>query len=320
MTAPTNTSTSLITVGNREDLADIIYRVAPEITPFMSNIGKETATAVYHEWQTQTLAAANPGNAQLEGDDITTLDAPNLTTRIGDTCQIFRKTGGVSGTEEKVKKAGRSSEMAMQKLLKGKELMRDQEARFVGNYPSVPVESGAVARKSAGALAWLVTNTSLGAGGANGGFSAGTVSAATNGTTRNFTETLLKSVMAAIYSNSGEMNKLIGLMGPIQKQEASAFTGIAQLRHETGAKMATVIGAADVYVSDFGEIAFQPHPYGLTRDFLLYNPDYWAIATLRPMATFPLAKTGDSDRFEMVAEKTLVSRNEKASGVVRDLQ
>jgi hypothetical protein len=40
MAAPTNVVTSATpNVGVREDLEDVIYRVAPEETPFVSNIG-----------------------------------------------------------------------------------------------------------------------------------------------------------------------------------------------------------------------------------------------------------------------------------------
>src|SRR5215472_5548699 len=154
MSAPTNTTTTLVSVGNREDLEDVIYRVAPEDTPFTSNIGKVTAKAVYHEWQTETLATPNANNAQLEGDDIATLDAPNLTARVGNYCQIVRKSGGVSGTEEIVKKAGRTSEMNRQKTLKGIEAKRDLQMRAIGNFAS-NAESGGTPRHLAGALAWL---------------------------------------------------------------------------------------------------------------------------------------------------------------------
>jgi hypothetical protein len=37
------------------------------------------------------------------------------------------------------------------------------------------------------------------------------------------------------------------------------------------------------------------------------------------MASVPLAKTGDSDRRQILSEYALVSRNEKASGGVFDL-
>jgi hypothetical protein len=44
--------------GIREDLADVIYNISPTDTPFQSSVGRTKATAVYHEWQTDSLAAA----------------------------------------------------------------------------------------------------------------------------------------------------------------------------------------------------------------------------------------------------------------------
>ncbi len=52
-------------VGQREDLTDVIYNISPTETPFMSSIGKTKATAVYHEWQTDSLAAATTANAAV---------------------------------------------------------------------------------------------------------------------------------------------------------------------------------------------------------------------------------------------------------------
>src|ERR1051326_8910106 len=69
MALPTNTFTTYSAAGNREDLSDMIYRVDPTDTPFMTGIEKAKATAVNHEWQTQALAAASGSNQQLEGDD-----------------------------------------------------------------------------------------------------------------------------------------------------------------------------------------------------------------------------------------------------------
>ena len=319
MAAPTNTATTLNTIGIREDLEDVIYRVAPEDAPFTANIGTAKATNVKHDWQTEGLASPNANNAALEGDDIATLDASNLTTRLENICQIFRKTGGVSETQDAVIAAGRDDEMDRQKVLKGIECKRDIEARMVGNFASV-AESGGTARTTAGALAWGVTNTSVGAGGSNGGFSGGLVSAAANGTARSFTETLVKAGMAQAFSNGGKPSQ--AYMGPTQKQEWSAFTGIAEIRKDLpgASKMATIIGAADLYVSDFGVITLIPHPYGLTRDCIIVDPSMWAVATLRGMQARPLAKTGDSDRFIITKEAALVARNEKSSVFIRDLQ
>lgn len=320
MTAPTNVITGETpNVGAREDLENTIYRVVREETPFTSNIGKVSVKAITHEWQTETLANADATNTQLEGDDVGTLDAPNLTTRVKNICQISWKTGGVSETQEAVDLAGRASEMARQKLLKGMELARDFEARFMGNYASV-AESGATTRKSAGVQAFIETNTSRGATGSDGGYNTGTgiVDAAGNGTQRTWTEALLKAVQATAFSNGGKPTQIY--MGPTHKQQFSAFTGIADIRSAvSGTQMATITGAADVYVGDFGALTAIPHGYALTRAAVLIDPKMCAVGTLRPMETKALAKTGSSEKFKIEAEKTLVVKNEKALAIVADL-
>lgn len=317
MAAPTNTVTSLDNIGVREDLEDDVYRLAPEETVLTSAIGKSKCTNIYHEWQIRSLASPDETNAALEGDDVSTLDAANLTTRVGNRCQIFRKTGGVARTQEVVDKAGRESELEEQKMLKGLEIRRDMEKRFIGNYASV-AESGATTRKSAGLLAWLTSNVSRGSGGSNGGFSAGTVAAATNGTTRTFTEALVKAVLATAFSNGGRPK--LGFMGGTHKQQFSNFTGIADIRTEVkGETMGTIIGAADVYVSDFGNITLVPVAYGLTRDCVFVDPKMVAVGTLDGIKSRALAVTGDNERFLITAEKTLVCKNEKAHAVVADL-
>src|SRR5690242_9252154 len=179
MTATSNSATTLTTKGIREDLEDTIYRVAPYKTPFQANIGNSgKASNTYHEWQTETLDTPAGTNYHLEGDDYgSTFGAENVTTRVGNYCQIFVKTGIVSATDEVVKKAGRASELNRQKVLKGIALRTDMEMTFLGNYASGQ-ESGSTPRKCGGMRAWIATNTSFGSGGSAGGFSGGTVSAA----------------------------------------------------------------------------------------------------------------------------------------------
>lgn len=319
MAAPTNTETTLTSKGLREDLSDIIFRVAAEDTPFISNIGRTKAKAIRHEWQTESLRAASGTNAALEGDDVGTLVAPNRTTRVSNLCQILTESGGVSGTMEAVDKAGRASELARQKVLKGKEVMRDLEMRAVGNYASV-AEAGSTTRKMGGMLAWLTTNVDRGSGGADGGFNTSTsiVDAATNGTQRTFTETQLKAVMALAFAEGARPSQ--AYMSGTHKQQASAFTGIADIRVDgTGKKPTTIMGAADFYVSDFGTLAMIPHPYALSRDVMIVDPEKVALSTLRAWKTHTLAKSGDNEKFQLVGEYTLECRNEKAHAAIADL-
>lgn len=322
MAVPTNVigsaGSSVINIGIREDLEDTIYRVAPEETPFVSNIGTAKANQVYHEWQTESLASASATNAQLEGDDVGTLGSANLTTRVGNICQILWKTGGVSGTQSAVNLAGRDSELARQKVLKTLEIKRDLEIRAIGNYAAVQ-ESGATTRKLAGIQAFITSNDNRGATGSDGGFSASPgPSAATDGTQRTFTEALVKATMATTFGNGGKPTQ--AYMGPTHKQQFSAFTGIADIRQNvSGKSMATITGAADVYVSDFGALTLIPHAYALTRACVLVDPSMAKIATLRGLQSTMLAKTGDNDRFLILMEKTLVVSNQAAHAVVADL-
>ena len=224
----------------------------------------------------------------------------------------------MSRTQEVVNKAGRDSELARQKVLKTIEIKRDFEIRAIGNYAAVQ-ESGATTRKMAGIQAFITSNDSRGASGADGGFSASPgPAAATDGTQRTFTEALVKAVLATAFSNGGKPTQ--AYMGGTHKQQFSAFTGIADIRSEVrGNAMATITGAADVYVSDFGALTLIPHAYGLTRACVLVDPKMAAVATLDGLKSTALAKTGDNERFLITMEKSLVISNQAAHGIVADL-
>lgn len=316
MAAEANTLVEAGTVGIREDLENDIYRVAPEETPFSNNIGKMKIKGTYHEHQTEDLAAPNADNASLEGDQ-STIQAPHTTTRVAMRPQIFTMTGAVSRTNQVNDRAGREDSLDEQKMIKGIELRRDCELRIIGNHGS-NAESGATPRRTAGALAWVDEQDNFGAGGASGGYSGGDTAAATNGTERTFIEGRIKTVLATAFSNGARMSQ--AYMSGTHKQDFSAFSGIAETRVTTSqAKQTKIIGAADVYVSDFGNLTLIPHPYGLTRDVLLIDPSGWAVGTYDGVKTEPLAKIGDSDRFLMTAEKGLVCKNQRKGCAIRDL-
>ena len=316
MTVPTNTQQSYGTVGLREDLENNIYKVSANLTPFTNMIGKASVSQPYHEWETYSTRAA-ASNANEQGDD-TSASASQQPTRVGNRTQIFKDAGTISETTKASTVAGQSDTEAWQKLQKSEALVKDIEYAFLTNQASVTAADG-VAPKLGGFQAWITSNVSRGSGGSSGGFSAGTVSAATNGTQRPLTEALLKTVLASSFTN-GASNIKYALCSATHKQTFSAFTGIADIRTEVkGTNQATIYAGADVYVSDFGAITIVPVQYPLTRDVLLVDPSMWAVGTLRPMKIEPLAKTGDGSKFQLVAEKTLISRNQKASAVIADL-
>ena len=78
------------TKGKKEDLASFISMITRDETPFLSSIGSKKATSVYHEWQTDSLAAP-VANAKAEGLDFSAADTPTSTTRLGNYSQILIK-------------------------------------------------------------------------------------------------------------------------------------------------------------------------------------------------------------------------------------
>lgn len=315
MAVPANTIQNVGRVGVREDLSDKIAELFPDETPFQRAIGTSSINNTYTEWQTDSLVAANANNATIQGDDLDNENRPN-TVRVGTHTQIFKKVISASSTVEWTGKAGRRSELGRESMKAGREIRRDMEARFCGNFASVAA-TASVAGQTAGALAWLTSNVSRGATGANGGFSAGIVAAATNGTQRAYTEALLKTVLQQVWT-AGGMPKLV-ITNATQKQNAAAFAGLAQQRREAGNGPLTIVAGADIYVSDFGEVQFVPDRFASARDALVIDPEYWDVGIGDALKIVPLAKTGLAERRGMYAEVALRCLNQAASGVVADL-
>ena len=288
-----------------------------EETPFMSNIGRETVTNTLYEFQTDVLAAA-AANAQLEGDDVATFDAVVATVRVQNYAQISRKTIVLSATEEVVNKAGRRSELAYQIAKRSSELKRDQEFILLQN-TAADAGNTTTARKTGSLLAFLKTNTSVGAGGANPSYTTLPNATRTDGTQRAFTEVILKDVIQKVWSSGGTPKIL--MVGPVNKQRVSGFTGIASSRFniDGGAKPATLIGAVDIYVSDFGNVQVVPNRFQRERDAFVLDPDYAKMVVLRPYQQIELAKTGDAAKSMLLVEYGLKITAEDAHGIAADL-
>ena len=312
MAQPTNTFDTYDSVGEREDLSDVIYSISPTDTPFISSAAKTRATAVLHEWQTDALASASTSNAVIEGDEAT-LDAVTATTRLSNSSQIMDKTVVITGTQEAVDKAGRASELAYQIAKKAKELKRDMEATITGNQAEV-TGNASTARKLGSLGAWVATNDDLSSAGSPASGGAGNT-ARTDGTQRAFTEASLKSVIKSVWNAGGDPSMI--MVGPFNKQKLSGFTGNST-RFDAGAD-ATLYTSVDVYASDFGQLQVVPNRFSRDRDAYVLDMNYFAIAFLRDFSMHELSKTGDSEKRQLLVEATLESRNEAASGMVADL-
>ena len=306
----------------REDLANIIYNISPEDTPFMSSVGRENVSNTYFEHQTDALAAVDTANAVIEGDDAA-LDSRAATSRVGNYTQISRKVIGVSGTVEAVDKAGMKSYLSYELAKASSEIKRDMEAMLLANQAAV-VGNSTTARRTAGLPAWIRTNTSKGVSGVDPTLSATTDgypnAARTDGTQRAFTETMLGDAIQQVWSQGGDPK--IAMMGPVNKRRASGFAGIAanRMNQSSGAAKAySIVSTADVYLSDFGKVSFVPNRFQRERDVFVLDPQYAAVAFLRNFKTEDLSKTGDSIRKMILCEYGLKVKTERSHAIVADL-
>jgi hypothetical protein len=324
-----NTYETYDATGNREELADKIYQITPEETPFLSLIGRKPVASVHPEWQIDTLGAVDTANNQPEGNDWT-YDAIVPTTRVGNYTQISDKKIIISRTQDHTSKAGRKSELAREIAKKGVELRIDMEAITLGNQASTAgTGNGATNRKLGAFRAWLASNDTIGAGGASGGFNSGTsvVDAATNGTQRAFTKVILDSTILSTY-NAGGMPRTL-MVSPYVKTVFSTFmsdTNVANQRYETPHKgQTTIVAAADMYMSDFGPVSVVPNRQmaraGATvaRNAFLIDPRMVSLGVFDDISLQKPAKTGDAEKRVLVTEYTLLVNNEAAHGVAADL-
>jgi hypothetical protein len=304
-------------VGIREDLSDVISNIAPTMTPFITSAGMgPKAKQTRFDWQLDTLDSAGT-NAFPEGDDVTFADIVP-TSKVSNIVQISRKAFLVSDTEEEVDKAGRKSEIAYQIAKAAKALKRDVEyVCLSSNQPAKATDT----RTTASMLAFVNTNVSDGGGAAAGpggptnGLYLGT---RTSGTDTNFTEDRLKTVLQAMYTVGGEVESAVILVHPVQKVQASTFDGIATPFKTVGSGQATVVGAVDVYVSDFGTLSIAPDRFQRDRDAWILDYNLIRLKDLRPYKVVNLAKTGDAEKRFLRREWGLQVDNQLGLGLVTD--
>lgn len=318
VTANTNETYNVSTI--REDLQDALISISPTETPFMSSVGRKSVSNTYFEWPVVELAAPSTSNRVIEGEAAPGNDAPTNALRLANYCQLSDKVLEVSDTTEAVNGAGDAQRMAKQIAYKLKELKRDMEQMIVGDNNAAVAGSSGTARETASLSAFLRTNVSRGSGGASGTLSGTTAgypnAAATDGTLRALTETMLKDVIADCWDNGAEPS--IVLCGSGVKQKiSSTFTGSATRYRDISDKK--VVASVDLYVSDFGELQIVPSRFIRSRDVFVLDPNYARIAYLQTTQQKPLARTGHSERRLISVEYGLQVDTEKGHGVIADI-
>ena len=330
MAMTTNAQHTFAQIGIREDLADIVYRIDPEETPFQSNISTSgRATNRYVEWQIQTLASPSTSNFQLEGDE-PSATAATARSRIGNRCAISYKAFAVTTTANAVDVAGIDDELDEQRLLRGLELKRDMEVILLNN--NAQAAGGPLTVTQCSGLATYITNTdntgtdrftaATGDGTDAWNFSASTV--------RALSLTILNGALKEAYIDGGSPDFV--MLSPDKKIDfsglalASSISGAVQVRQNISkTEAATIVGSVESWLSDFGSLAVTVNrQMASDTSFLditafMVDSKYAEVAFLEPMQNRPLGTTGLADREMIFANYTLKIGAPKAHAFVSNL-
>lgn len=292
----------------REDLADSIYDISPEETPFLSNLKRVAVDNTFFEWQTDSLADVTTAVA-AEGAQAS-FTGTNDTVRVGNRTEIIERTAETSGTVAAVDNAGMSKQMAYQIIRRGKEIKRSTEHHLVGIHQA---QVSGLSRKTASFAAWTSGSSDVGDGSTGTGIGTGLP---TPGTPRTFDETLLGNVVDALFTAGGNPNVI---MAPAsQKRKLTGFSGNADEVKHANTDM-KIINSVSIYVSDYTTMAVVPNRFLKTTDVLVYEKDMWCLGVLRPMQNKEISRIGDSDRRQVLQECGLMAKNGESSGAIFNL-
>ena len=163
-------------------------------------------------------------------------------------------------------------------------------------------------------MAWIKSNTSIAA---DATASAGDGSDAhTPGTARAFLESQLEAVLASAWTNGG--NPTMAIMSAFQKRKAAAFSGSSSKQSDGDKKK--VVNSVDIYIDPLGNtVRLVPCRQAPTDAVQIFDTEHVKFAPLRDFRTVDLAKTGDSERKQILVEYTLEMCNEAAHAGIYDL-
>ena len=317
MTIETNAFLRFDAIGVREQLSDTIANISPRETPFMSNAKKGDLHDTYWSWQKDSLAAAVTTNQVLQGDNIGTHTAVTPTVRTGNNTEIARKDYVIAGTTIAVKSAGGANTPGYIAAKLGAEIKRDQESSLLANKGAV-AGSSAVIPVTAGLPAFLRTNYNKASDATiPDAYTTSPTDTWVDGTQRAFSEVITKDVLLQVYNSGGNVSTI--MVGPYNKQVFSGFDGVVELMKQSGSGQATIIGAANVYVSDFGTITVVPNRFQPARTAFFIDWSKVSVMSLRAYKVEELAKVGDSKRFMMTTEYGLQVSTDAGCGIATDL-
>lgn len=297
-------------IGIKENISDVITNISPRKTPFMSSIGNEKVTQPIYQWQEDSLRNVS-ATTQVEGADASDITVSPTVMRSNYTA-IFSEAVKIAGTVQATAAYGRAKELAYQMAKSSAALKRDVENAFVGTAAAANAGAAATARVTASYQRQIT-----GAGTSTFAAQSGNVFFMNTGIA--LTEAGLTSAIQAAFTAGGDPTRI--LVTPSNSLVLAGFA-LAANKYRTiqsgtdGEKR--LVNAVNLYVSPFGECVVEIDRFLRASNTLVYDPDMWTQATLRPWTRENLAKVGDSERQLIVGELGLKHKNFSASAIVVD--
>ena len=317
--APSNTYIETTAVGVKEDLRDLIFQIDVDATPLLSAISSVPANQVLTEWIVQDLGAVSD-NAQPEGFTAV-MQAVTKPVRINNICQIAVRSVGVSNTTRAADFAGGEDEYNRQVILKGMEVKRDVEFAITS-----PLVRTITDPRHMSGLPCYTLNGSRGAGAGVMPVGDGS-NAGTPGTARDLTLAMVDAAVQQCWQ-AGSVPTLGIMSGNVKAYFATLSQGgtgnavVAQnIQNVTSREEVTIMGAVDVYRTNFGAIQLAPDRFCPLHQILLVSPDYVEMAPLqgRDFVDQNYATTGDNSQGAVVFEGTLRPTAPKSHACIFDL-
>ena len=325
--------------ANREELADFISIIEPEVTPVTSAISKGSTKSVFTEWLCEDLSPAKVASTAEGHDSSSWFNKVEQRARLGNYINISKREFGVSDIQQMVEQAGVDSEIDHAKSKSVRELKRDIEAVVCGAQDRATGGSGAYA--SRGLFDWI---DSAGPADVPAAYraAAGSISDgdASSGST-DMTEAQLNTVLQSLFTTCGEKKAYMGVMSPIVVDIIDNFTrvdsatrGRYHINEPSGSK--TINMEVKTFNSSFGILNIIPSVFlggtnsgaenaaavdtlAFTNDDdagLILDTDLLEFKFLDPMHTETFEDRGGGPRGHAKAVYTLCVKNPKANGKI----
>ena len=335
-----NTNTTGPSKANREELADFISIIEPEVTPVTSAISKGSTKSVFTEWLCEDLSPAKIASTAEGHDSSSWFNKAENRARLGNYINISKREFGVSDIQQAVEQAGVDSEIDHAKSKAVRELKRDIESVVCGEQNASSGGSGAYA--SRGLFDWIDSSDPGSPAPVPEAYRPSAASIATGASGSNdMTEGQLNTVLQSLFQDCGEKKSYMGVMSPIVVDIIDNFTRVEasnktryQVNEQAGSK--TINMEVKTFNSSFGIINIIPSVFlggsnsgaenaaaADTLDFtfdddagLILDTDLLELKFLDPMHTETFEDRGGGPRGHAKAVYSLCVKNPKAHGKI----